>query len=159
MHPQTEGDVLVYRHVREQRQVLKHHAQVALTRLQVIDHPVTDDHPAAGRLLQTTDHVQRGRLAAAGGTDKDHELAVLNFQTDSGNGRDAGTECLHEIFENDTGHAAPFLTILVDSCHCIIKARQAGSIGKWAAKRPESVPAVMPELTPYRVPSRSAALH
>ena len=132
VHPQTEGNILVHRHVREQRQVLKHHAEMALSGLKVIDHPVPDDHLPAGRQLKPADHVQRGRLATARGADKDHELAVLDFQTDPGNGRDVGTKFLHEIFKHDTGHSVPFPTILDASGLCIIKAHQAGSIGKCA---------------------------
>ena len=96
----------------KQREILEHHAEVALAGFQVIDDPVADDHLAAGRLFKTADHVQRGRFAAAGRADENHELAVLDFQTDPGDGHDAGTERLHEIFKHDTGHPDSFQTVL-----------------------------------------------
>ena len=51
-HAQTEGDVLEHRHVREQRQILEHHAEPALARLQIVDHSVADDDLAAGRSFE-----------------------------------------------------------------------------------------------------------
>ena len=73
---QAEGDVLVHRHVREQREILEHHAEPALAGLEVVDHGVADDDLADGRRLQPGDHVERRRLAAAGRADHDQELAV-----------------------------------------------------------------------------------
>src|SRR5262249_7311536 len=45
---QAERDVLEHRHVREQREVLEHHAEPALAGLQIVDHGVADDD---GRLV------------------------------------------------------------------------------------------------------------
>ena len=53
LHAQAEGDVLEHGHVREEREILEHHAEPALARLQVVDHRVADDDLAAGRRLET----------------------------------------------------------------------------------------------------------
>ena len=54
---QAKGDILEHRHVREQGQILKDHAEPALTRFQVVHHHIIDDDAATGRLLQPGDHV------------------------------------------------------------------------------------------------------
>ena len=53
------------RHVRVERVVLEHHRDVALGRLEVVDHAAADRDLAAGDLLQPRDHAQQRDLAAA----------------------------------------------------------------------------------------------
>ena len=50
-HLQAERHVLVHRHVRVERVVLKHHGDVAVARRDVVHEPVADVDLAAGRLL------------------------------------------------------------------------------------------------------------
>jgi hypothetical protein len=64
-HLQPEGEVLVHRHVRKQRIVLEHHANVALFRRHVDDVLAVEADGAFARLLEAGDHLQRRRLAAA----------------------------------------------------------------------------------------------
>jgi hypothetical protein len=86
-HAQAEADVVGDGHVREDRVALEHHGDAALAGRQVGD-VVVADHDAAGVwVLEAGQHPQQGRLAAAGRAEQDHELAVLDRQTDVGDGR------------------------------------------------------------------------
>jgi hypothetical protein len=85
---QAEGDVVVHRHVGPQGVGLEHQVQPALAGLGVVgvvgvDHlHAVDGHDAVLGLLQAGDHTQRGGLAAAGGAQQGHEVAVLNGEVD-----------------------------------------------------------------------------
>jgi hypothetical protein len=79
---QTEGHVVVDRHVRVERIGLEHHGDAALGRRHVVDDHAVDYQRAAGDLLQPGDHPQKRGLAAAGRTDKDDELALPDLQVD-----------------------------------------------------------------------------
>ncbi len=76
--PQSEGHVLVDPHVREQRVVLDHHADIAGIGRQRGHIPIADADPALDRLDETGDGTQRRRLAGAGGTDQRDDLAGRN---------------------------------------------------------------------------------
>jgi hypothetical protein len=78
---QREAHVFSDRHVRIERVVLEHHGDVALFRMDVVDHPVTDRDRTAGDVFKPGDHAQKGGLPAAGGADQDDELAVGNGNT------------------------------------------------------------------------------
>ena len=54
--------------------------------------------------VEAGDHPQQGRLAAAGGTDEHHELAVLDRQGDSVHGLDAAGERLPHSAQDDLAH-------------------------------------------------------
>ncbi len=73
---QAVGHVVEVRHVRVQRVVLEHHRDVALGRLQVVDHAVADADVAARDFFEARDHAQQRGLAAARGADDDDEFAV-----------------------------------------------------------------------------------
>ena len=70
------GDVVVGRQVRVGGVVLENHGDVALGRLQVVDHAPGDRNLALGDGLQPGDHAQKRRLAAAARADDDQELGV-----------------------------------------------------------------------------------
>ncbi len=80
---QPVGHVLVDRHVRIEGVVLEHHGDVALGRLQLVDHPAGDGDLAAGDRLQPGDHPEQGRLAAAAGADDHQQLAVGDVAVDA----------------------------------------------------------------------------
>jgi chemotaxis methyl-accepting protein methylase len=80
---QAEGHVLAHRHVRVQRIALKHHCDVAVLGLQVVDHLVGDQHVAAGDFFQASEHAQQRALAAARRADQHHELAVGDLEADA----------------------------------------------------------------------------
>src|SRR5258705_369658 len=65
-HSQAEGDVFMHVHVREDCVVLEDDADVALFRRPVCDLVVVYVDLSRGRIDETGDHPERGRLAAAG---------------------------------------------------------------------------------------------
>ena len=99
----AETDVLSHRHPREQRIVLEYHAAVAAG----AGHRLAlHCDLAGGRLLETGDDAQQGRLAAARGADQADELAVADRQVDAGKGVDvaiADLEALGDAADRDMG--------------------------------------------------------
>jgi hypothetical protein len=102
--PERERDVLEDAEVRVQRVVLEHHRQVALARRLVVDPGSSDDHVAAGDVLQPDDHAEQGRLPAAGRADEDHELAVVDVQADVVHRGEAVAVLLDDVAHLDRGH-------------------------------------------------------
>ncbi len=79
----AEGHVLVDRHVRVERVALEHHGDAALGRRDVVDQPPVDVQLAAGDFLESGDHAQQCRLAAAGRSDENDELALGDVEIDA----------------------------------------------------------------------------
>ena len=75
---QPVTDILANRHMRVQSIVLKHHRDVPIRRVHIVDHPVADFQRAFGDILQPCDHPQQGGFAAARRADQNDKLAVLN---------------------------------------------------------------------------------
>ena len=75
---QAKRHVLVHRHMRVQRIALEHHSNITILRLHVVDQRVTDEHVACRDRLQSGNHTQCGRFAAAGRSDKNNEFPVRN---------------------------------------------------------------------------------
>jgi hypothetical protein len=74
-----EGDVLGHVQVLEERIALEHGVDVAAIGRDRLDRlPLEEDAPLRG-LLEPGDHPQRGRLAAAGGTQQREELAAADL--------------------------------------------------------------------------------
>ena len=71
----AEADVLAHGEPGEQRVILEHHAAIAA---RTGDAPPIHQDLAGGRLLEPRDDAQHGRLAAAGGADQAHELALCD---------------------------------------------------------------------------------
>ena len=82
---QAELDVLAHGHVREDRVVLEHHADVALGRVQIVDARVVEIEIAALDGVEARDHAQQRGLAAAGGAQQRKEFALPDFQAEIGN--------------------------------------------------------------------------
>jgi hypothetical protein len=76
---QTVGHVVEHAHVRIQGVVLKHHGDVALGRLQLIDNFAANRNLAARDFFQARHHAQQGAFAAAGGAHDHDELTVGNL--------------------------------------------------------------------------------
>ena len=74
--------VLGHRHVRVQRVVLEDHRDVALFRLLTGDVAVADEDASTVDVFEPGEHAQGGRLSAAGGSDEDEELAVLDLEVE-----------------------------------------------------------------------------
>ena len=82
---------------------LKHHAEIAVARLEIVDDAPVDADFARSRILETGDHAQRRRLAAAGRSDEHDELAVFDREVQVLD-RLNGAERLVEVDELDTRH-------------------------------------------------------
>ena len=83
VHPlqrQAEGDVVVDGHLGIQGIALEHHGDLPLPGSLLIGPYAVDQEFAAGDVLQAGNHPQGRGLSAAGGSDENHELALLNFQ-------------------------------------------------------------------------------
>jgi hypothetical protein len=90
--------------VRIERVVLEHHRDVAVLRGEIVDQALTDVDLARGDLLEPRDHPEGGGLAAAGRSDQDHELLVLDLEIHVAD-RDHLVELLRQILEDDLCHA------------------------------------------------------
>jgi hypothetical protein len=96
--------------VRVERVVLEDHRDVALARVE-LGHVALADADAPGRrLLDARDQLQQRRLAAAGGADEHHELAVAHLEADVVNGVRAVLVGLGDPVDRYPGHLAPFMT-------------------------------------------------
>ncbi|EWS65443.1 hypothetical protein Y695_01300 [Hydrogenophaga sp. T4] len=73
---QAIGHVVEHGHVRVERVVLEHHGDVALGRLQRVDHTFANADVAATDVFQAGHHAQQRGFAAARWADDDDELAV-----------------------------------------------------------------------------------
>ncbi len=102
LHFQTVGGVLAHAAVREEREVLEHHADLPgadLAQLAVAERgqvlAVEADMPG-GRLEQAVQHAQQGGLAGSGQTHDDEDLAGLHGEgrVDHGGGRALGAQFL-----------------------------------------------------------------
>ncbi len=103
-HAQAEGEVVVDRLVRIERVVLEDHGDVAVARREVVDDPVADADLAVRDLLEPGDHPQRGRLAATGRPDQDHELALGDVEAEVAHGGHVVPVDLRQVDEPDLGH-------------------------------------------------------
>ena len=79
---EAEREVVADGHVRVERVALEDHRDVAILGRDVVDDAVADPQRAAGDLLESGDHPQAGRLAAARWSDQDHELAVTDLEVE-----------------------------------------------------------------------------
>ena len=77
---EAECDVVVDRHVREQRVVLEYHAKATLLRRQVVHPFAVEPDLAFARRDQSRDDRQSGRLPAAARSEKGDELAFADFK-------------------------------------------------------------------------------
>jgi len=79
---ESEGHVLVDRHVRIERIGLEHHGDAAIRRRHLVHQLPADIELALGDLLEAGDDAERGALAATRRADEDDELAVLHLEVD-----------------------------------------------------------------------------
>ncbi len=100
-HPQAEGEIVEHGHVRVERVGLEDHGDVAVARGHVVDHLVADPDRAFAELLESGQHAQRRRLAAAGRTDHDHELRVLDVEVQVIDSDRATREALSDMLVGD----------------------------------------------------------
>jgi hypothetical protein len=85
---------------------LEDESDVAILRLESDDALAADPDVAAIGLLEAGQHPERGRLATAGRTEEDKQLAVGDGQRQpSDGGRGLGGEALPDLIELDVRHA------------------------------------------------------
>src|SRR6185437_9198995 len=83
--------------------VLEHHRDVAVLGLELGDVALADPDRAFARRLEAGDDAQQGGLAAAGRSDDDRELAVLDRRVDALD-RTLRAESLGDADDLDPGH-------------------------------------------------------
>ena len=81
-HRQRKTQVFSHGHVREQRVVLKHHADVALVRRHVVDSAARELDLARSRGFKPRQHHQAGGFARPGRPEQGQELAFANVQVE-----------------------------------------------------------------------------
>ena len=69
--------------------VLEHHCDVAILRRYVVYQLIADEQLALGDLFKSCDHTEGSCLTAAGRTDQNKELLVLNLQAEVRNSGNA----------------------------------------------------------------------
>ena len=121
-HAQREGHVFKDVHVRPYRERLEHHAQPALLRrhIQVLaldaDGPAAQVDFAVAQILESGDHAQRGRLAAAAGTQEGEAFALFDGQIEIVDGgyraQRFGGKLLGDVIENNLIHLLHLLPVL-----------------------------------------------
>ena len=102
---QTKRHVVVHGHVRIQRVVLENHRDIAVLRRNVVDQTVADVQLTFGNLFKTRDHAQRRGLTAAGRTDQNDKLLILDVQAEIGNSRNVAGIDLVDVVELQTCHS------------------------------------------------------
>src|SRR5690606_2131116 len=101
---ECEGHVVAHGHMRIERVVLEHHGDVAPGRRDVIHDALTDAQRSGCDRLESGDHAQRGALSAAGRTDEDDELTVLDVERRACDGDEAVVVDLPHRVETHPGH-------------------------------------------------------
>ena len=103
LHAQAELDVLRHRLMRKQRVALEHHAEAAVTRLEIVDDAPVNADFAGGRIFEAGDHPQGRGLAAPRRPDKDDEFTVCNGAGQVLHRRNRA-ERLTQVHQLDRGH-------------------------------------------------------
>ena len=101
---QAEGQVVVHRHVRVQRQVLEHHRDVPLRRRAIGHVLVVEEDPALRHAFQTGDQAQQRRLARSGRSEQDEQLSVVDPEVNGVHRDRAVAEDLRHAVERDRRH-------------------------------------------------------
>src|SRR5262249_4112146 len=98
--PAPAGDVRLHRHVRPQRVVLEHHADVARVRPEPVDAAVAEPDLAAVGCVKAGDQPQECRLSAPGGPEQREQLAVADLEARAVDGGHA-SEPLEDTEQTD----------------------------------------------------------
>ncbi len=88
----------------KERVVLKHGADIALVRLESVDHRAIQQHLARGGSFETADQTQGGGFAAAGGAEQRIKAAAFERERDVIHGALAG-KILHHVAEFKNLHS------------------------------------------------------
>ncbi len=115
LEAEREQDVVAHGHVRVERVGLEDDADVAVPGLDLIDDMTVKQKLAAARQIDAGEQKETRRLAAAGGTEKRDELAVLDGQVHVGDDLDV-PEPLDDVPELDPRHRRQPFTPPIDIC-------------------------------------------
>ena len=77
-----------------ERDRLEDHRDVPLLGRHVVHHPVAEEELTGGRLFEPGQHVERRRLAAAGGPEQHQQLAVPDLEVEILDGGNTASNCL-----------------------------------------------------------------
>ena len=86
-----EHDVLLHRHMRIQRIILKHHPDSPVFRRQIRHIVLSEENPSLSRFFQPADQVQHGAFPAAGWAKKCNKLPVRDLKIEIIDGNHVGT--------------------------------------------------------------------
>ncbi len=103
-HPQRKRDVFLDGHMRIEREVLKHHRNLTIPRVEIVGFFPVDQDAADGRRFETGDHPQHSGLSAAGWPEEHHEFAVVNVETHPVDRDRAVRKGLADVAQCDRGH-------------------------------------------------------
>ena len=101
--------------MRIERVGLEDDADIAVARLDLVDDMTVEQEFPAARNIDAREHEQARRLAAAGGSEKRDELAVLYDEVHVGDHLDVA-EALRNVAEFDLGHLRQPFTPPIDIC-------------------------------------------
>ena len=79
---QPEGDVLLHRHLREQRIGLEHHVERTLVRQQIVQRLAVEHDAAAAGLFEPAQAAQQRGFAAARAAEQREDLTLADIQID-----------------------------------------------------------------------------
>src|SRR5690349_9159657 len=128
---EREGHVLVDAHVRVEGVVLEDHGDVAIFGRHIIDAPLPNVEIPAGDLLQSRDHAQDRRFAAAGGADEDEKFVIADMQVQVLDHRRLAAVALVYLLEANFCHCPPSPFVSRDRT-CAPRLSQA----RWPAMNP-----------------------
>src|SRR5438874_10457395 len=100
---ETKGHVVEDRHVGIQSVVLKHHRDIPVLWINIIDHSIANAHLTFGNVFQSRYHTQTRTFTATGGTNQYQELVVLDIKIDIVDNLNF-TKPLVDMLELDTCH-------------------------------------------------------
>ena len=122
----TEANIRAHGHVRKQRVILKDHRRRPALRRHVVDPVAANEDVARRDRLESRDHPQRRRLAAAGWSEKRDELAFRNLEIEVDDRRRTVIIDLPDTGELQIdGHASvPDIAVIIGS---LSRARRRGS--------------------------------
>jgi hypothetical protein len=103
------GHVARHRHVRPERVVLEHHADVPLVGRQPAHHAPAETDLARVGLVEPGDEAEQRGLATAGRAEQREQLAVADRQVDAVH-RGGGAEALDQPGDGDVGHGQGAIT-------------------------------------------------
>ena len=113
---QAEFNVFAHGHGGINGVILEDHRDIALGGIHVGDVLAVHQNASGGRGTDACDHSQQGRLSAAGGTNQNSKLSVLNGQVQIFDDLDL-SEGLAYIFEFNLGHVCFLQCIIVNGEH------------------------------------------